>query len=478
MTKKILLSLVASATLFATVASASSLEDRLNKLEQIIAKQQKTIENLQSINEEVEDIDERLETVETRSFTDKIQFGLGMKVELNNYDNTYANGMSYSANEIWRTKLNLNMKSKIADNLKFSGRLSMYKNWGDSTPRGATYDSLQGRRPDNSQLYVERAYLDWLINNDSYIPVTATIGRQPSSDGPSYQFKENTTRKGTYDALVFDAAVDGIVLTGNMEKAVEGLSLRYIYATPNVQDNQATSPTYSTIYTGAENVGYENVKVHAIFIDQVFNSLPFENLTQAYFVRSTNFYAVPGGITNVPDVNVGDFDMVGGMFEASKINDNIDFFFHYAKSIAKPNGKSFQVSPGNYLGLLSTNAGATGGSTESIKGEAFWTGIRYSINKDWKIGAEYNKGSKNWFSFTLGSSDPLNKLATRGDAIEVYVTKNINKNANFRLGYVDVNYDYSGSGVHLGAPVKISSALGNLYIKETKNTYLTLTVLF
>ena len=61
MTKKILLSLVASATLFTTVASASSFEDRLNKLEQIIAKQQKTIENLQSVNEEVEDIDERLD---------------------------------------------------------------------------------------------------------------------------------------------------------------------------------------------------------------------------------------------------------------------------------------------------------------------------------------------------------------------------------------------------------------------------------
>ncbi|MBW2519086.1 MAG: DUF3373 family protein, partial [Deltaproteobacteria bacterium] len=34
---------------------------------------------------------------------------------------------------LYTSRLRLNMKAKIWDNIKFSGRLTMYKNWGDST---------------------------------------------------------------------------------------------------------------------------------------------------------------------------------------------------------------------------------------------------------------------------------------------------------------------------------------------------------
>ena len=127
---KIALSTIAAASIL-TTASAGPLTKRVNKLEKIIIKQQKIIDQLtksSNYSEDIDDLDERLEIIETRSYTDKIQLGLGMRVEMNNYSNTYANDSTYTANEIYRTKLNINMKSKIADNLKFSGRLSMYKN--------------------------------------------------------------------------------------------------------------------------------------------------------------------------------------------------------------------------------------------------------------------------------------------------------------------------------------------------------------
>ena len=481
MKNKIILSLVASALIGSTL-SAQSLEDRLNHLEETIVKQQKTINDLTSATEDIEEIDERLEVIETRSFTDKIQFGLGMRVEMNNFDNKYADGKSYKANEIWRTKVNLNMKAKITNNLKFTGKLTMYKNWGDSTPRNMDKGTVQGRRPDGSQVFLERAYLDWSINPGSYIPLTATIGRQPSSDGPSYQFKEDSTRKGTYDALAFDAAVDGAVLTANMSSLVDGLAIRYAYATANVQDQSGP-----TEYYGADNKSYKKLKVNAVFVDKVFNSLPFENLPQAYFVSPTALYSIPSGkkaiisttpntpVTVMPinDINIGDLDLMGAMFEASNINGNIDFFFHYTQSKAKPNGKLFAGK----VGLLTSTAG----DTKTKTGQALWVGTRYSINKDWKIGAEYNKGSKNWFSYTGGSADPLNKLATRGDAVEVYITKSINKYANIRVGYVGINNEYTGSGIHLGKPTKISevpASMNGKIVKETKNVYVTFNVLF
>jgi hypothetical protein len=115
--------------------------------------------------------------------------------------------------------------------------------------------------------------------------------------------------------------------------------------------------------------------------------------------------------------------------------------------------------------------------TSEKNGNAVWLGTQYLID-DWAIGAEYNKGSKNWVSFTFAPNDPMNKLATRGTATEIYVSKKINKFANVRVGHVAIDYDYTGSGTWLGAPMAIASTLGMVAVKEQKNTYLTFNVLF
>ena len=471
MNKNIILSALVASTLFTTILNASTIEERIAKLEAIINAQQKEIKELKIMAEDVDEIDERLETVETRSFTDKIKFGLAMRVEANNISTTYANGTNPKEEDtIWRTKLNLNMKAKISDNLKFSGRLSSYKNWGDSntnTGAYATIDSRQGRTPDNSSaLYVERAYLDWIINPNGTIPVIMTLGRQPSSDGPSYQIKEGMSRKGTYDALAFDGAADGIVLTTNLEKVLSGTSARIAYGVPANTSNN-TSPTASVVDT----------KVTGLFIDKSFSGIGKTNLMQVYHVISKDFNADSSGTgTGTTDINVGDFDLTGIMFEVSGLS-NFDFFAHYAKSLAKPNGKSMLGADGNYYGLLSTNSGATNGSTSNKKGQAFWLGARYNL-KDWAFGAEYNKGSENWFSFTYAPSDPMNKLATRGDATELYISKKINKYANIRAGFMKINYDYTNSGSHLGKPETVTDGLGTKAIKEKTNTYVTFNVLF
>jgi len=478
MTKKIILSSIAAVTLLSTTVNAASVKSRISKLESIIKTQQKEIKELKSVSDDVEELDERLEEVETSSLTDKIKFGVGMRVEMNNYSNTYADGEEYTANDIWRTKLNLNMKSKIADNLKFSGRLSMYKNWGDSTSRMVNNVSMQGRRPNDSTMYVERAYVDWIMNADSTIPVTVTLGRQPSTDGPSYQIKENSARKGTYDALAFDGAADAIVLTANLNKISTGTAVRVAYGTPNVLDNQANTQNQMN-YSGIDNDNFENTKVIGLFLDQTIPSLSFNNLAQAYFVSAKDFNANPSMGAN--DINVGDLTITGIMFEASKVNGNLDLFAHYAKSEAKPNGQAIVIGMNGTTPIMGGLISGMG-DTESKTGNAIWVGARYSINKDWKVGAEYNKGSENWFSFTSGSNDPLNKLATRGTAVEVYASSAINKYANIRVGCVAINYDYTGSGSQLGAPMKISDMTlqtgSTMTIEKTTNAYLTFNLLF
>lgn len=451
--KQIIFSSVIGSLLISTNLLAISVEERIATLEN-------EIKSLKETKNQVEEIDERVESIETRTLVDKVSLGLGMRVEMNNLKTAYVKSSDNPINEdpIFRTKFYLNMKAEIADNLKFTGRLSSYKNWGDSNINEtgmASMDAKQGRYPDNSSaLFVERAYLDWSLNKGDLYPLTLTLGRQPSSDGPSYQIKEGTTRKGTYDALAFDGAADGVVLTADISNFFHGTTLRAAYGTPN---------------NGSDyNSTMKDTTVMGLFLDKTYSQIATEHLIQIYTVSAKDLMGLPtlGGA----DKNIGDLDISGAMFEIQDL-DGFDFFAHYAQSRAKPNGNTIDIN-GTIMGLLSSS------STKSeLSGNAIWLGTQYSINNDWSVGAEYNKGSKNWFSFTFSSNDPMNKLATRGTATELYLSKKINKFANVRLGYVDINYDYSGSGSWLGTPNPIST-IQTKEVKEVTNTYLTFNVLF
>ena len=460
MKNKFLISFITAGLLLSVNANAKTKQQEIKELKAKIA----------DLEEAIEDLEERTDTIETRSYTDKIQFRLGMRVEANNVDTTYADGTN-PANEdvIYRTKLNLNMKAKIAPNLKFSGRLSSYKNWGDSNTNQqlmAEMDARQGRTPDNhSDIYLERAYLDWYMTQGS-VPLTLTLGRQPSSDGPSFEIKEGFERKGTYDALAFDGAADGVVLTANLSKVTPGgTAFRVAYGKPNNASDY--------------NSSLEDTRVTGFFIDKTCQFIKAKHLIQAYVVRAKDLDANPNLVdsnngSNL-DKNIGDVDLYGVMLQVEDVN-HLDFFIHYAHSTAKPNGNDVnltQMGMGATEGLLTSTAGDT---TEK-NGHAYWAGIRYNF-KDWAFGYEYNQGSQNWFSFTYAPNYPLNKLAARGDASEFYITKKINKFANIRVGYIDINYDYTGSGSHLSAPMAITNALGTSAVKEVENTYITFNVLF
>jgi len=80
--------------------------------------------------------------------------------------------------------------------------------------------------------------------------------------------------------------------------------------------------------------------------------------------------------------------------------------------------------------------------------------------KNLRATIEYNKGDQYWFNFTQGSrSSVLNKLATRGDAIEVSLSKKFSNGVVLRGGLLEMNYDYAGSGSHLGTPMAVEDMI-------------------
>ena len=482
MNKGIILSVVASSILSIGV-TAETLEDRLHKLEsqmQTLAKENVILKSSIKNNikegsaidpEEIEELDERLGEIEMRSFSDRIQFGIGFKTRVENFKHEMSDGSSFSDNNIWSSKLMLNMKSKITDGMKFGGRLSMYKYWADSTKHTLNnQDSMQGRIPSDSTLYVERAYIDWVLNKGSDVPVILTIGRQPSSDGPSYTFMDDTTRKSTYSALIFDGASDGVVATVALAKAtgIDNTALRLAYFKQYQDDDN--NPMNGTPFIGRDTNDDKNKNdsnVLGLFFDTSIPALP-NSLLQFGYVSAKNM--------NIASTNIGDVSLFNASFEVQNIASlGLDFFAHYAMSNSKSNGNGI-ASYGN-IGLLTNSPD----DTETKKGNAIWLGTRYTLPNKGKIGLEYNKGSENWFSFTNAPHDTYNKLATRGTAVEAYYIQPINKFSFLRVGGVSMDYEYTGSGSPLGQPQKIDSdtkIMNNPVLDKLTNYYLQFNLLY
>lgn len=471
------LSLVATLATLSLEASEADLQKKIDSLETQI----KEIKAEQAKSKDA--LEERIETIETSTMVDKINLGFDFRTRVDNFELKDGAGNKSSSKNVWSNRLRINMDSKVTDDMKFTGRLSMYKNWSDSGDYYfySSMDPMQGRRPSDSGVFAERAYIDWTAIKGS-IPVTFTIGRQPSSDGPSHQFKDNTVRKATYSALSFDGAADGIVTTIALDKlsGMENMALRLGYG----KGYQANT-TYT--YVG-DSGAIKDSNVYGAFFDTsigVKGSLLQLSVVGATDVVS-NTVNSSGFDTNT---NIGDMMLYTAMLEFTNLaNSGVDIFAHYAISQVKPSGNtSYQGMDTNGDGFADTNIPMgfltnTPGDESTKKGNAFWVGTRYTapiaaLNNP-KIGLEYNKGSKNWFSFTQGSNSLTNKLATRGDAFEVYYIQPINRYAYFRLGAEFIDYKYTGSGYQIGAPISISSPLAAGGIDKLNNYYLLFNLIY
>ncbi|NPA60012.1 MAG: DUF3373 family protein [Epsilonproteobacteria bacterium] len=423
--------------------------------------------------EYIEEVEEFTENTETKILQDKVKFGLGFKTELNNFTKEYASGRKVKSTNVWSNKLMLNLKADITENMKFNARLSMYKYWGSSyTHSYSRFDNMQGRVPADSSIYVERAYLDWFFNKDGKVPMAITIGRQPSSDGPSHQLKDNITRKATYSALLYDGAADGLVFTLNLSKILDydKTFLRFGYAKGFGYSESANG--VGNAYVGASNSDLKDTNIYGIFFD---TTLPFvdKSLVQLSYSKMKDIIANPLDSNTAENSNIGDMDIFGAMVEMTNVNDmNLDMFLHYGYIKTHPNSNSYR----NYGGLLN-NAGSTASKT----GSSVWVGGRYGMGEKgkYKIGLEYNHGSKNWINLTQGSFDVYNKLATRGDAYEAYLMYVINRYTNIRLGYIRIDYDYTGSGWFVGESIPIDSVTNKDFkLKMLQSIYLKLNVNF
>lgn len=418
------------------------------------------------VEQDVKAIYDGMDEIETRQLQDRVNLGVELRTRVDSYDvehpSTGGGAISDSGN--WTSRFRVNMDAAISENLSFHGRLATFKNWGDSddgTASGAANDSNRAHLPGSSTLWVDRAYVDWVVDGLPF-PLAITVGRQPSTEGPPFELKENRLRQSTYSSLLFNGESDGIVATLGLERytGLSGTGLRFGYSQLYHSDDDNNQETEFPFLDDDETVDSDVVGI-------LFESeLPgfHESLGVLTYAKALELPFWPFGPTEeegagiAANTNLGGMHFWGAHFQIRDfMQSHADLFFSYGGNRSEPNGNAVAS-----YGLLSADGGG------AHTGSSIFTGVRYTLPfenfKQPKVGFEFNHGSQYWYSMTMGTADLFNKLAVRGDVFDFYYIQPVNQYLFFRVGYMHVNYDYTGSGWYCGEPRATDMVLDNYYL--------------
>jgi hypothetical protein len=399
---------------------------------------------------------------------------------------------------LYTTRLRLNMKAKVWDNIKFTGRLNMYKNWGDSSGVKVfdSFDSftMDGTNSGNTTgdiLHVERAYFDW--SKIGGTPFYLSIGRRPSTYGYPSNVRENELRGGTPSGHVVNFNFDGITVGYGLEEAtgIPGSTIRFCYgqgyesqygngslfAEPDVKDTHMAGfniDLYNDGYTTLQTTLFKAWDVADSFTGLAM--MPFADhdgdgipddmnggayisrfqgqqdlgdmyLTSLTFVRKEEsdltWFGSLGWTRTMPSGNYNPMGLGGLLFDASPIMQLTAINVNDDGSISPE-----FVHTGEYVKSEDSDKDRDGWSVYV----GFQTPAPYG-----KFGLEYNYGSQYWTPFTQAQDDVAgSKLAARGHVGEAYYIFDINPRAFIKVGAIYYDYEYSGSGSPVGAPKKVS----------------------
>ncbi len=367
---------------------------------------------------------------------------------------TLTDGFKTDNDVMYTTRLRLDMHTKPAKNLSFTGRLHMYKPWGAATQTNVfngqantlNTDANWPGVPGDATLKVQAAHFTW--SHIAGAPVYLSLGRRPSVDGPPMHYRNDEMRQGTPMGTIIDFQFDGATLGYYLNdkttiRACYGLGYESQYGQGLISADAALKDAqffgFNIDAWNTEEMQIQTTIARAFDLTDGFNGqmiMPVNPVTGA---------AMPGPIVTrfTPSANLGDFDLASLLI--SRVDGPLDWFATASWSKSHPNGEF-----GPFGGLLSDPFQPN----EDQTGSMFYLGARYNLSNDkTKVGFEYNHGSQYWFNFAPAQDDLIApKTSTRGSVYEGYLTHRINRRLICKVGYIYYDYDYSGSGWNVGAP--------------------------
>lgn len=459
-------SLILSACLLSSSLFAKNTDDEITKLQKQLAQIQAELAEIrkereaqakqnEAVKAELADLNDRADETEFQAALSKVKFGLEFSTAVSN-TNYKVSGQDYSANNKWMNELHLNMNADINDKTKFYGRLSMAKNWSQMGWSGSPLDLDAGRntRSSGPVLYVDRAYLDYYITPEWI----ATIGRQPGTDGPGSNLRNNALRQSTYPALAINALGDAAVIT---------------YKPESLQDHKvAIRAAYGKTYQWDEEgkirdwMGDQKDADANLYYAAVEGELPIEgmgdNLIIFNVAHMTDFaLPIPGSILLDDEVvNLGNLTLANIHFENYKA---FGTNFNWFASLGYSNGSNNEINP--LLSAALQGKGYGNGKFNEKDGYAVHVGGRYDFTKALKVGYEFFWGSRYWYTMSRPSiNDPLNIRMTRGTAHDFYVIYQLDRYQFLRLSYTNIQNIWGNRGLPFGGAKKDKARADNIML--------------
>ncbi|EII0200992.1 DUF3373 family protein [Campylobacter jejuni] len=455
-------SLILSACLLSSSLFAKNTDDEITKLQKQLAQIQAELAQIrkereaqakqnEAVKAELADLNDRADETEFQAALSKVKFGLEFSTAVSN-TNYKVSGQDYSANNKWMNELHLNMNADINDKTKFYGRLSMAKNWSQMGWSGSPLDLDAGRntRSSGPVLYVDRAYLDYYITPEWI----ATVGRQPGTDGPGSNLRNNALRQSTYPALAINALGDAAVIT---------------YKPESLQDHKvAIRAAYGKTYQWDEEgkvrdwMGDQKDADANLYYAAVEGELPIEGMGDnliIFNVAHMTDFALP--LPSIPSIlnqgvyNLGDLTLANIHFE------NYNAFgtnFNYFVSLGYSNGANAHT-----LSVIPTIQSQL--EFNEKDGYAVHVGGRYDFTKALKVGYEFFWGSRYWYTMSRPSiNDPLNIRMTRGTAHDFYVIYQLDRYQFLRLSYTNIQNIWGNRGLPFGGAKKDKARADNIML--------------
>jgi hypothetical protein len=375
---------------------------------------------------------------------------------------TYVPGYKANTPDLLTNRLRLDFNGRVADNVNFSARLSMYKAFGDSTgvqvfngqPNTFNIDGTTTGVPNSDQVRVERAYFSWNHIADSKFYLS--IGRRPSTYGPPMNYRQDELRGGTPSGSLIDYQFDGITFGYNLsENMVWRLCYGIGYQSGFGNGNLLKMPQdrlKDTHFIGAnldlwstDKTLLQATYAHAFDVTDGFSGL----IVLTRNPLTGDVINAPVVMRYTPSANLGGINLFG--VNVTRQVRAFDLYGSANYSGTRPNG---MTTP--FGGLMSDPFE----TPVDRNGFMVLAGLRYKFGNDerTKIGFEFNHGSKYWFNFAQAEDDIIApKTNTRGEAYETYLTHRISERFIFKGDFIKYVYRYSGSGWHVGAPKALDS---------------------
>lgn len=474
-------------------AIIKQLNERLDKMQKEINELKNVASNIKKDTEEqIDELHTRADENELQSTLNKVKLGFDFENSVNFLDGDYM-GQKIDAKDKWTSVFHLNMAANVNENTNFYGRIGVSRNWSDYT-LDYSEDYSQGRNAKGGTLlFLERAYFDYKINDKLIV----TIGRQPGSDGPGFNLKNNSVRMATYPALLFSANGDGIIFTYKPDiPTLENSAFRAGYAKMYQWDDGKHSSFF----------GNEEIDDARIALGMFETKLPLGSMGDNLLIlMGVHSKKVSFHNDKLGDLNIGDLTMANLYFENNKaFGSKLNYFVslgyvngsnavnnenlinqRLSSSLDEAVQNAYQVgliaSGGNEEAAAAAAAAANKAGTVQLAQQskqlaqltrlneedawAIHLGARYDFNDQFKLGYQYFHGSQYWYSFQSPSvTDPLQLTQTRGDVHDVYVIYQIDFNQFLRLGYSHVNYKYTNSGRPFGGAQKIDDTVRNIML--------------